>query len=363
MSRAKLPILEEYRQSVLRNHATCPRRTRFELQAGDVTTGWSEASADLGSATHEVLAEIMRTLRRQGEPKIPTEEATVICWEVYDRLDLTLPPDELETLEWMVQSFCQYQWRPERFFSVEEPFRAELICPDGEFRTLKGQPDLVISDPPRGLICVDWKTSRARPRAPRETPQEGAVVVGKDYLSDVGLFQRQVYGLLLLSNFPAAQYVTLRELALRFPAEGPREARLERHELEHVSKAVASRMMKLDRALREGPKSELWAPRPGRHCNKCPVARSCRIPRPMRGDGAINSQVQADEAARQFAVAKAQASQVTDQLKAWQESGNPPGRANSREEVRWGPEPLAWKAKGGGRRFGIFPLEEREQAA
>jgi hypothetical protein len=42
-------------------------------------------------------------------------------------------------------------------------------------------------------------------------------------------------------------------------------------------------------------------------------------------------------------------------LKAWQEAGNPPGRVNERDEVRWGPAPDAWMFKGGGRRFDIWP--------
>jgi hypothetical protein len=42
------------------------------------------------------------------------------------------------------------------------------------------------------------------------------------------------------------------------------------------------------------------------------------------------------------------------QLKAWEEGGNPPGRANDREEWRWDP-PGAWVAKGGGRKFGLYP--------
>jgi RecB family exonuclease len=354
MTRGTLPTLEEYRQSVLRSHATCPRRTRRDLQAGDVTTGWSEASGDLGTATHAVLAEVMRTLRAAGEQMIPTEEATVICWEVYNALDLTLPAKELETLEWMVQSFCQYRWST-RIFAIEEPFRVPVVCPDGVIRVLKGQPDLVTADPPRGLVCVDYKTGQARPKAPREAAAEGEAIVGKEYLSDAGVFQRQVYGFGLMRTFPAVQYVILRELPLRFPGEPPREARLERHELEHVEKAIASRMMKLDRGLREGPKSEVWKPRPGKHCVKCPVARSCPVPREMRGDGAILTQVQADRAAQRLAVMGAKKDQATSQLKAWQEAGNPPGRVNERDEVRWGPAPDAWMFKGGGRRFDIWP--------
>jgi hypothetical protein len=353
-----LPMLTEFRQSTLRAHATCPRRTRAELEAGDITTGWSEASADLGTVVHAILAEIMATLARLGEKQMPTEEATVIAWEVYNALPVTLPAKELADMEWMVQSFCKYQWRPERTLAIEEPIRVELVCDDGEVRTVKGQPDLVIADPPRGLVCVDHKTGMARPKAPRQVPEDATAVEGKQYLSDVGLFQRQVYGLLLLHRYPSAGYVTLRELALRYPDEPPREASLFREELEHVEKAVRSRMMKLDRALREGPDSELWSPRAGKHCRRCPVGRSCPVPPEMRGDGVIGSQEDADAAAHQFSVAGAQADQAREQSKVWVEAGHAPGRANEREELRWGPEPDAWKRKGGGRKFGLWPVVE-----
>ena len=354
-----LPVLTEFRQSTLRAFATCPRRTRFELEAGDVTTGWSEASADLGTVVHAVLAEIMQTLWRQAEENMATEEAMVVFWEVYNAMPVVLPAKELEDAAWMVRDFCKYRWRPERTLAIEEPLRVELVCPDGVTRVVKGQPDIVIADPPKGVVVIDHKTGMGRPRAPRQAPPEGETIVGKQYLSDVGLFQREVYGLLVLHRYPA-DYAVLRELPLRWPGEAPREASLLRGDLEHVEKAVASRMMKLARALGEGPESELWSPRPGSHCAKCPVARSCPVPPEMRGDGAIDSDEQADATAETYVVAKAQYTQAASQLKAREEAGCRPGRANEREEVRWGPDASAWQAKGNGRKFGLWARTDSE---
>jgi hypothetical protein len=205
-------------------------------------------------------------------------------------------------------------------------------------------------------VHATHKSGMAKPKAPQQAPPEGETVIGKQYLSEVGLFQRQVYGLLVLRRYPA-DYAVLRELSLRWPQEAPREARLERGELEHVEKAVGSWMMKLARALDEGPESEEWRPRPGGHCNKCPVGRSCPVPPEMRGDGAITTDEEADEAARTYVVAKAQYSQAASQLKAREEAGCRPGRANEREEVRWGPDASAWTQKGNGRKFGLWPRE------
>jgi hypothetical protein len=269
----KLPTLTEYRQSTLRAHATCPRRTRFELQAGDVTTGWSEAYADLGTVGHAVLAEIMETLRRQGEKQMATEEAMVICWEVYNAHPVILPAKE--------RGFCQ----------------------------------------------------------------------------------REVYGLLVLHRYPHTRYAMLRELPLRFPHEGPREADLQRSDLEHVEKAVGSRMMKLAHAIEEGPKSPLWSPRPGSHCNKCPVARSCPVPREMRGAGAIATPAQADAAASALVRLSAKREQLTGQVKSFHESTGHAAVVNEHEEMRWGPDRDAWRAKGGGRKFSLWPRVESEDAA
>jgi hypothetical protein len=352
-----LPTLTEYRQSTLRAFATCPRRTRFELEAGDVTTGWSEASADLGTVVHAVLAEIMQTLWRQAEESMATEEAMVIFWEVYNGLGIVLPAKELEDAAWMVRDFCKYKWKPERTLAIEEPLRVDLVCPDGVTRTVKGQPDLVIADPPQGVVCCDYKSGMGRPKAPRQAPPEGETIVGKQYLSEVGLFQRQVYGLLLLHRYPA-EYVVLRELPLRWPQEAPREARLERGELEHVEKAVGSWMMKLARALEDGPESSEWKPRPGSHCAKCPVGRSCPVPIEMRGDGAIESEDAADEAAQALARLSAQREQLTGQLKSWHEATGHAPAVNEHEEMRWGPSRDAWAAKGGGRKFGIWRRED-----
>lgn len=357
--RRKLPQLTEFRQSTLRAMEVCPRRTRDALRVDpNTTTGWVGQSDDLGTMTHEVCWEIMRTLLRQGESHMGTEEAMVICREVYAASPIVLSAQEHEDLGWMVRGFSHYRWRPERILAIEEPLRLDIVCPDGEARRLKGTPDLVIADPPHGLYCADLKSGRSRPKAPRQAVPEGQPIEGIQYLSDHGLFQRRVYGCLLLDRYPVADYVWLQELPLRYPDEPPRIAKLRREDLEHVIPWIGAHMMKLDNALREGPKSELWKARPGSHCSKCEVGMSCPVPREMRGDGAIQTQRQADTAAAIFAKAGAKKDQAKAQLKVWEENGNPPGRVNDREEVRWGPEPDAWKTKGGGRKFSIWPTTE-----
>lgn len=353
-----LAQLTEFRQSTLRALEVCPRRTRFALESGELTTGWTGGSTRLGTVFHEFAAEYLRTLQRpecRGERKMATEDAMAIMREVYAASPYVLDADAYHALVGMTLRFCDFEWRTERILFLEEPLRAEILCSDGEIRTLKGQPDVVFADPPYGVVIEDWKTGQGWPKAPRKLPEDAKVIEGREYLSDVGKFQREVYGYLVLKQLPAARYAILRERPMRYPGEPPREARLAREALEHVEPRIAAAMMKLDRGVSEGSGSEVWAPIPGSQCNHCEAARSCPVPPGLRGAGAIGCQSDADVEARRFIRGGAMRVQASERLKAWQEAGNPPGRLSGREEVRWGPERDAWMVKGGGRKFEVWP--------
>lgn len=367
-----LPRLTEYRQSTLRSMEVCPRRTRFALEAGDLTTGWTESSADLGTVFHVFAFEYFQTLRSpacRGQLNMPTEEAVAIAREVYAKLPIFLPAEEYDALIGMAVRFCEFEWDVRRILFLEEPLRVDLVCPDGEVRTVKGQPDLIYSDPPYGVIIYDWKTGMGQPKSPRQKEEDGATVEGKQYLSDTGKYQRQVYGLLALHALPGARYAVLKEIPMRFPSYGPRLARLGREALEHVEPRLAAHMMKLDLAIEEGPQSATWAPKNGSHCMRCEVQASCPVPPRQRGAGVVAEQVDADIVARRYVRGKAMYEQAAEQLKARAELDGMAGRVNAGQEVRWGPEPDAWRQKGGGRKFGVHPaveevkVENEEKAA
>lgn len=338
-----------YRQSLLRGFTICARRTMHGMQVDDdLPTGWVETSGDLGTAFHEWMAEYLRTLQRQGEAQMPTQEAIEVMYETLARLPFTLPVEQLDDLRWLVLGFCDIRWPVRRIIALEERLEARIPCPDGVVRVLKGQPDVLVADPPDGLIVVDAKTGRGRPKGPRTEPETGEVVEGRQYLSD--LFQGDTYSLLALKHYPAAKRVTFREYHLR--SKQVRQGTLSRDELEHVERKLATIMMQLDRAITEGEGSELWRPRPGSHCTRqCPVARSCPIPQEMRGDGAITTAEEAHEAARRWAVLEGEREALRSELKAWVEDpAHVLPLANEGEQVRW--EPLTGK----GRRFGLHPV-------
>lgn len=358
-----LERLAEYRQSTLRALEVCPRRTRFALETGELKTGWTGHSTNLGTIFHEFAAEYLRTLQRpecRGEQQMATEDAVAVMREVYAASPYVLDADDYSALVGMVLRFCDFKWRTERILFLEDALHVDVLCADGEIRTLKGQPDVVLADPPYGVVIEDYKTGQGRPKAPRTVPEDAPVIEGKQYLSDVGKYQREVYGYLVLKHVPTARYAILRERPMRYPGEPPREARLTREQLEHVEPRIAAQMMKLDRGVTEGSGSAVWEPIPGAQCLHCEVARSCPVPPGLRGVGAIESQTDADVEARRFVRGKAMYEQAAERLKAWQEAGSLPGSVNGRDVVRWGPEPDAWQKKGGGRKFQLWPRVDGE---
>lgn len=360
-----------FRQSLLRSFEVCPRRALHELLIpGDLSVGNVEATADLGSAAHAVLIEILATLRREGASidgqgraqhaeQLSTQEGIEIMYETLGRGEWVLPTSEREQLRHFVLSFCsneRYRVKPTRIMAMEQRLSLDLLCSDGKTRTLTGQPDVIMADAPAGLVVVDFKTGRGKPPSPRQMPEEGAPIVGREYLSPEGPVQLLIYGLLALREYPAAQHVTLRELWLRFGET--REATLTRDDLEHVEREVALQMMLLDRAIDEGPDSgsKLTNPRPGRQCVRgCPVSTSCPIPEEQRGEGAISSPEDADENARRMVKVTAVRTALIARLKAWHElTGHCP-------EVGDGTQ-VRWEGEKGSRKFGAFPPDPAEAA-
>lgn len=353
-TRPVLPALTKYRQSLLRSFETCPRRTRFGLELpGDLTTGYTEASADLGKAVHAVNAEILRTLHQHGEEYMPTQEAVEIMYEVLVRADYVLPADEREALLGMTLWFVSKPWDTRRILGLEKRLSTEIACQDGVMRTLTGQPDLLVAAPPSTIIIVDYKSGWGRPKQPMKTPAEGEVVSGKQYLSDRGHYQLDSYGLLAMRQYPAVQEAVLRELHLR--TGEVREAVLRREELEHVERELGLQMMLVERGIAEGRDSKVWKPRPGSHClRQCPVARSCPIPTEQRGDGAVDDDSDADAQAERFAVVDAQRQQLRARLKAYHEQTGYAAQVGDGKVMRW-------KGEVGDRSFGMHdPLTEQE---
>src|SRR3954467_13438184 len=75
--------MKSYRQSLLASFEQCPRRAMHGMAIDDdLTVGNVGASADLGSAFHAFAAAYLRTLWKQEEPNMPTQEAVEIAYEI-----------------------------------------------------------------------------------------------------------------------------------------------------------------------------------------------------------------------------------------------------------------------------------------
>lgn len=336
-----MPDPLRFRQSRLRSFTACPRRT---VLATDETSGFVGSSATLGSAFHEIAAEILRTLQRQSEPQTSTQECVEVMREVLATGPWVLTADDYRWLCQMVLSFADYTWPPERIIAVEERLAVAILCPDRRLRTLTGTPDVVLADPPGGAVVVDHKTTLGVPRSPREMPPEGEPIRGMDYLSEGGYFQLIAYGTLILHRWPRVKRVILREQNYRWNGP-PREAVMSREDLEHSEPYLGLLMQQLDVALAEGESHELTKPRPGPWCStRCPVTRSCPIPQEQRGLGALLTPEDAEAEAARWVVISALKDQMRKSLKAWHEENERP--------IWIGHQFLAWHAKpSGGREF------------
>jgi hypothetical protein len=323
----------------IRSFCQCPLAAKWQAESD-----WSNVPMDQGTIGHRVAEEIVSTLQRQGESRMPTQEAVEVLREVYAEMGVPLPAKELRDLRLMILNFCEIEWPVRRIMAIEERLFADVACPDGVTRTLTGRPDILVADPPDGITAVDLKFGYRRPPQPREdTAEAWDADGGKRYLSPEGLLQLSLYGLLIMRNFPAVGRVNLREQHVRWGEH--RRATLTREELEHVEYEVGAHLMMFDKALAEGDESATWKPRPGAHCSYCPRPLDCPIPPQERGEGAVHDEASMQVYAEAYVPTKAQKDHLEKAIKNGLAEGIPPARVGDRD--------VGWSSEDKGRRFGL----------
>ena len=329
------------RQSLLRTHDACP------LAASGNTTNVHRLDgpeAALGTVMHAVAAEILATLRRTGEVRVPTEEALVIAHEIQARPDMPhLAIEQRRTLRIMVLQFSKHQWDAARIVGIEQHLEADVVCPDGVTRRLTGRPDAMFADPPGGLIMLDLKTGWGKPPEPRDG--NWLREDGRPFLSDRGTFQLDVYGYLALRNMPAVEQIVLREY---FPRRDLlREAYLRREDLEHVERYIGIALQRLDGMLAGGIAAE---PRPGAWCARsCPSPGDCPIPATLRRAGAVATPEVALDVARRYTVLDAARGRDNTALKAYLNDGP--------DAIDIGGAWVGWKEGKRSRSFGVHAVD------
>lgn len=345
-----------FRQSMLGDFDSCRLMTLFGL----LGYPYNNAAQARGIVFHRFAAEVLRTLARTGERRLPVAEALEVLYEVAAQRDVpdedvvTLPAAERRLLRIAAIKFAaENEFRMDRLIDVERRLFATLRYPDADGvmveRQITGQPDAIVADPnphdpeDGGAIILDWKTTLQPP--PRYTGEQPDTDAGVSYL---GYFQQRFYALLVMSEYPAVQRVTLREYYVL--AGEARTATVHRANLEHIERELAALVEQLDRSLAAGSDSKLWEPSPGKHCGYCPKPTRCPIEEDVRlREGGIATRAQAERAAAEYTLAKHVHGVLHEALKPWVESyGSIPVKsAKGRYEVRWKTN------KGGGRTFGV----------
>lgn len=154
-------------------------------------------------------------------------------------------------------------------------------------------------------IVLDWKDTWGIPG-----PQE---------VSFGGYFQQRFYAWLVLNqpHYKSIEKLTLREFYVRYSE--PREAVVWRNQLDDITMEMAALVERFDRAV----ETKVFVPTPGKHCSYCLRPTACPIPKNVRGAGKIETQEEAERAARRLIVATAIVNQEKDALNAWAQLHGP----------------------------------------
>jgi hypothetical protein len=383
-----------YRQSMLGNVDNCALSARFEMEGHPITN----AAQARGIIFHRAAAELLRTLARTGEVRIPTAEALEILYEasaqrnVPDHDVVVVPMRERRMLRIAFLALVKNEFNMTRLIDVERRLFADVSyrserwhdcpdCRDGDSgcetcrddrlvagpgvvtRTVTGQPDALLADPPDGAIVLDWKTTPSAP--PAHEPGRGRDP-SEDHHGDhlhvsyEGYWQQRFYALLVMRNYPSVKHVTLREFyVLEKPGNKIREATVTREALEHVEREIADAVELLDRGLTGGSRSGVWSPSPGKHCAYCRRPTTCPIEREARvKEGGITSAWEAQRFGSEFVLADEVRTETREALKAWHEATGLPIPVKSAK----GRYVLKWSTNTDGRRrFGLTVPAESDR--
>ena len=358
-------IFPTYRQSLLGTADNCLLSALFSIQHD---RGWSGHAQARGIMAHRAFGEILKTLKRQGERQMPTEEAMVVLREVLEQRGIPdedvvrVPTREQKWLRVDVLKFATaWEWDPRLLVDVERRLFATVAYEDDDGstveRTVTGQLDALLAEPPDGAVVVDHKAGWA---IPPKTPEDaGEEAKNFEQVSYRGWWQQRLYSFLVMRNFPAVNFVRFRELWPRYAET--RTATMFREDLEHVEYEIVEIVRLLDRAIAGGldpEENKLWKPSPGKHCGYCLQPSACPISAEARGEGAIPDEETARRYAAEYVTTKRLTDHRTKALKAWIDEHGPQEveDANGRLMVGWRETP-------NGRRFGAFVPSESDRGA
>jgi len=341
---------EPLRRTMLEKLDECALSAKFELDGTPFNTHPQAA----GILFHRAMAEILRTMMRQGEQEIPSQEAVEILYEAARQRDV--PPAERVRCSWrdlalvrlgVVKCVTDNRFSIEKIVSIEERLTVPIVYVDdqGEIvtREISGQPDVLLAELADTAVILDWKLTWALPPE-RKTPTDHDQQFGS-HVSYEGYFQQRFYALVVMRTYPQIQRVRLREY---YPLRGKvRVATVTRERLEHIEREMALLVYEHDRLVREqGP----WRPSPGKHCGYCRAPIKCPLTPEEKAEGAIISNEMAERYAAEREVADEVRKRRTEALKVWVKNHGPVKIKASKErrEIGWRIGPS------GGKNFGPY---------
>jgi hypothetical protein len=284
------------RQSSIARFNNCPLSLLLDAQRPESQSGNMAAR---GTLFHRWVALVLREMRAEGWTEYPVEMGLEKLLQVLAQVVLEdhgdgfaeqvvhLPMNELRWLRVLATRWCEGTMRgggfnAQRILALDEDgdrLFMPLKVPDGRGgtyeRVVTGLPDVLVNDPPDGIIVVDWKTGWAKPsKSDDHVDRQGG---GDDdgRLSEQGYAQQVIYGALGLFAYPAAQRFTLREAYVMWGEY--REATIHRWQLERVLDVLGVIVAQMDAAFSEGPDSDRWIAKAGVHCGICPAVSHCPI--------------------------------------------------------------------------------------
>lgn len=373
------------RQSLLSKYDDCPLSTYFDLR---YSRGWSTHPQARGTIFHRFAAEFLRTLQVQGHETMPRDEAAQILVDVCRQRDtpaediVRVPMRQMPELWMAADKFAKdNRFSIDRLVDIERRYSAELTYdgPAGQriVRTLTGQIDAMLFDPPDGAIVIDWKDTWGLPPEPKDREPTGDEDDELKGLSYHGYFQQRFYGWLVMMNYPNVERVTLREFYAR--KTKVRKATLLRSQLPSVEDELRILAEAFDLAVMQGAPNlkadeegyvdidalGRWKPAPGKHCGFCVASARCPIEEDARlADTNTGTAVSTPEQAAKWAARLQVMDRVRDvareACKGYVETSGRP------IPVRWskGRRVLGWMAvKGGRRKFGFFTPDESDRGA
>jgi hypothetical protein len=315
------------RQSSIARFDNCALSLLLDVQQPDARKRQPGDMAARGTLFHRWVSRVIRQMRAEGWTSYPVEMGLELLLQVLAQRDVPdedvvhLPMKDLRWLRVLVTRWCEGgEFNAQRVIAVEERWYMDVPVPDGHGgmykRRVSGQPDVVVADPPDGIIIVDWKAGWAPPAKltaeTRDDPEKD------ERLSDQGYAQQVIYGAMGLVELPSVQRVTLREAYLMHGEY--REATIYRFQLERVLDILGATISQIDGAFAAGPNSKRWLPTAGVHCGICPSPRRC----PLKDwEGIPTNEDEAKLLAREWIVAAQVRKDRLPLLKGWVDAHGP----------------------------------------